>query len=192
MDGVSIRTLSRIAESYRRHTSLSRCGKKNSKFKQSNFSAEYGFSGSTIVNLVTPLWNEPVHGSLYEFLRNDKLDANSWFSITTVRPDGRLRQKISGYRGRAHSKEQNVFSSTTMALAPERFDPQVTGGHRCGKTGRFRELCTLRGASFDANGLCSDPSGSLDPFNGASFDRLTRCDSHHIHQEQQPAHWRLE
>src|SRR6185369_9676393 len=50
------------------------------KVQQSNFSAEFGFTGSSIVNVVTRSGTNSYHGSVYEFLRNDKLDANDWFA----------------------------------------------------------------------------------------------------------------
>src|SRR5207244_1503237 len=50
------------------------------KVQQSNFSAEYGFSGATLVNVLTRSGTNQFHGSLYEFVRNDKLDANDWFA----------------------------------------------------------------------------------------------------------------
>ena len=50
------------------------------KVQQSNFSAEYGFSGATLVNVVTRSGTNQIHGSGFEFLRNQKLDANNFFN----------------------------------------------------------------------------------------------------------------
>ena len=50
------------------------------KVQQSNFSAEYGFSGGSIVNMVTQSGTNTYHGSLYDFIRNQALDANDWFA----------------------------------------------------------------------------------------------------------------
>jgi outer membrane receptor protein involved in Fe transport len=48
------------------------------RVQTNTMSAEYGFTLGGVVNLVTKAGGNDPHGSLYEFLRNDKLDANSW------------------------------------------------------------------------------------------------------------------
>ena len=50
------------------------------KIQTSNFSAEYGRNAGAAVNIVTRSGSNSYHGSVYEFLRNDKLDARSFFS----------------------------------------------------------------------------------------------------------------
>jgi hypothetical protein len=50
------------------------------KIQTSNFSAEYGRNAGAAVNIVTRGGGNDFHGSVFEFLRNDKLDARSFFS----------------------------------------------------------------------------------------------------------------
>jgi len=45
----------------------------------SNYTAEYGRNGGGIVSVVTRSGTNDFHGSLFEFLRNDALNANSFF-----------------------------------------------------------------------------------------------------------------
>jgi hypothetical protein len=48
--------------------------------KTSNFSAEYGRNSGASINVVTRGGSNDYHGGVFEFLRNDKLDARSFFS----------------------------------------------------------------------------------------------------------------
>ena len=41
-------------------------------------SAEYGRTGGGVINVATRAGSNTFHGSLFEFVRNEKLDANSW------------------------------------------------------------------------------------------------------------------
>ena len=50
------------------------------KVQTNAFSAEYGRTGGAVVNMVHRSGGSEFHGVLYEFLRNDKLQANNWFS----------------------------------------------------------------------------------------------------------------
>jgi len=50
------------------------------KIQTSNFSAEYGRNAGAAVNIVTRGGGNSYHGSAFEFLRNDKLDARNFFS----------------------------------------------------------------------------------------------------------------
>jgi hypothetical protein len=50
------------------------------KIQTSNFSAEYGRNAGAAINVVTRGGGNDYHGSVFEFIRNDKLDARSFFS----------------------------------------------------------------------------------------------------------------
>ena len=56
------------------------------KVQRSLFAAEAGRSGGGQINIVTRGGGEAFHGSLYEFVRNDKLNANDFISNRSTNP----------------------------------------------------------------------------------------------------------
>lgn len=50
---------------------------------RNQFDAQFGKSDGGVVNMITRGGSNDFHGSLFEFLRNDKLDANSWANNRT-------------------------------------------------------------------------------------------------------------
>ena len=52
------------------------------KVQTSNYSAEFGQSAGGVVNVITRSGTNTVHGSLYEFLRNEVFDARNFFAPT--------------------------------------------------------------------------------------------------------------
>ncbi|MEB2361166.1 MAG: TonB-dependent receptor [Bryobacteraceae bacterium] len=59
------------------------------------YAAEYGQSESGVVTLVTKSGGNQFHGSAYEYLRNDKLDARTFFAAGKAP----LRQNLFGFTG---------------------------------------------------------------------------------------------
>jgi hypothetical protein len=52
------------------------------KVQSGTMSAEYGYTAGGVVNIVTKSGTNTFHGTLYEFLRNDALDARNAFAAT--------------------------------------------------------------------------------------------------------------
>src|SRR5215813_7238525 len=52
------------------------------KVQTSNFSAEFGRSGAAVLNATVKSGTNSLHGAIWEFLRNDKLDAADYFEKT--------------------------------------------------------------------------------------------------------------
>jgi carboxypeptidase family protein/TonB-dependent receptor-like protein len=67
------------------------------KVLRNNFSAEYGQVTGGVINVVTKQGTQNFHGSVYEFFRNDALDANDFFLNSSGSPKSELRFNNFGY-----------------------------------------------------------------------------------------------
>ena len=63
------------------------------RVQQNGYSAEYGNSAGGVMTIVSRSGTNQYHGSLYEFIRNDKLDARNFFS----RMKAPLRRNVFGF-----------------------------------------------------------------------------------------------
>jgi hypothetical protein len=139
------------------------------KVQTSNFSAEFGFSGATVINVVTKSGTNEFHGAAYDYLRNQKLDANKFFDNEFGNPlQGLHRNNFGGVIGGPIKRNKTFFffdydgtrevtQGSNNAAVPSALE----------RTGNFGELCGLNGGSFDANGRCSAGAGQLwDPYSG--------------------------
>jgi hypothetical protein len=69
------------------------------KIDNSTFSAEYGQSSGAIVNVATRSGASAFHGEVFEFLRNDALDARNFFNFTSSEPPPFKRNQFGGDLG---------------------------------------------------------------------------------------------
>ena len=144
------------------------------KVEQNNFSADIGYSGGTVVNVVMRSGTNQFHGTLYEFFRNSALDSNNWFNNSSGIGIPPLRYNdFGGVIGGPIRKDRTFFffdyeGSRKRTLAT------FAGGvpSAAERTGNFAELCggpngPAPGATFNAQGVCSDPNGQIwDPYTG--------------------------
>jgi outer membrane receptor protein involved in Fe transport len=79
------------------------------KIDNSTFSAEYGQSSGAIVNLATRSGGNQFHGELFEFLRNDALDARNFFTLTSSEPPPFKRNQFGGNLGGPLAKSRTFF-----------------------------------------------------------------------------------
>jgi hypothetical protein len=78
------------------------------RVQTSLYSAEVGRTPGAVVNIVTKSGTNSFHGSLYEFLRNDKLDARNFFSTAGPKPKYRQNQ-FGGSIGGPIRKNRTFF-----------------------------------------------------------------------------------
>ena len=69
------------------------------KVDNSTFSAEYGRNSGAIVNIATRQGANEIHGELFEYLRNDWLDARNFFNFTSGQPPPFKRNQFGGSIG---------------------------------------------------------------------------------------------
>ena len=141
------------------------------KVQQTNFSAEYGFTGATVVNMVTRSGTNSFHGSAYDFARNKITDANNWFNNASPTPTPIPpvhRQNYGGTFGGPIIKNKTFFFFDWDGTRSSSMGTYMAGVPSAAeRTGDFGELCAANGGSFDANGLCNVIAGQLyDPYTG--------------------------
>ena len=138
------------------------------KIQQANFSAEFGNSGGTIVNVVTRSGTNQYHGELFEFLRNNVLNANTFFANAAGLGQPHLTRNDFGVTaGGPIFKNKTFFffdfngiraltgATSSLAGVPDAAE----------RTGNFGELCSRAGGVFNTNGVCSNPAGQIyDPY----------------------------
>ena len=66
------------------------------KVKTSTFSAEFGHAAGAVVNATIKSGTNQVHGTVFEFLRNDALDANNFFTNAAGQPRAPFHQNQFG------------------------------------------------------------------------------------------------
>lgn len=66
------------------------------KVQSNTMSAEFGYTLGGVINLVTKSGTNALHGTLYNFFRNDALDANSWANNRAGRAKAPLRYNQYG------------------------------------------------------------------------------------------------
>jgi hypothetical protein len=157
------------------------------KVAQNNFSADQGWSGSTIVNMVMRSGTNQFHGTAYEFAQNNVFDANNFFANESGSPIPVLHwNDFGGTFGGPIQKNKTFFffdyeGSRTSSMSV--YNVGVPSAAE--RAGNFAELCGGDGpngpapdGTFNAQGMCSDPNGQLwDPYSGvynASYEGPVR------------------
>ncbi len=139
------------------------------KIEQNNYSAEEGFSGNTYVNMVMRSGTDQFHGDIYEFLRNNDLDANNFFSNSSGGMLPSLRKNQFGGSVGGPIRKDKTFFFFDFDGVREAAGTTHTGGvpDAAERTGDFGELCSRAGGSFGTGGICSVLAGQLwDPYSG--------------------------
>ena len=112
------------------------------------------------------------HGSVYDFFRDDSLDANDWFANRNGEPIPPLRRNNYGFTfGGPIIKNKTFFFVDYDGLRSSGLDTATAGVPTdLMRAGDFGEVCATQGGDFDTNGRCSVDAGQIwDPYSG-TFD----------------------
>lgn len=83
------------------------------KVQTSQYDASYGRNAGANVNVVTKTGSNQFHGSIWEFLRNEALNANNYFLKQDGQPRAELRQNQPGMTFGGPVKRDKVFFFTS-------------------------------------------------------------------------------
>ncbi|MBI3208776.1 MAG: TonB-dependent receptor [Candidatus Solibacter usitatus] len=142
----------------------------------SNYSAEYGAAAGAVTIVQTKSGGNQFHGSLYEFLRNDALDANTFFNnrLGAVKPPFR-RNEFGGTAGGAIRKNKTFYFAdyqgirlrqpqTIISSIPTLAQRQmVASGDFSGLGAAIYDPYSVTGNLRDAFGGGRIPATRLDP-----------------------------
>jgi len=133
-----------------------------------NANAEFGQNTGSTTNIVTRSGTNSFHGAVWEFLRNDAMDASD-FSTHSVQP---LKQnQFGGTFGGPIMKDRSFFFAYYEGFRNRQGETvPATVPSLLQRTGDFSELCPAD-VGFDAGGFCNDmgtnPSHQLFGFSFA-------------------------
>ncbi|MBM3763704.1 MAG: TonB-dependent receptor, partial [Acidobacteria bacterium] len=134
------------------------------KVQTNLYSAEVTRTSAGVVNILTKSGSNDFHGSLFEFLRNDALDANGNFNFTASAsgqlPKAKFRQnQFGGSIGGPLRKDQTFFFTDYEKLSIRQGVP-ITAVVPTAKQriGDFSENCA---AGFSAAGICANAAQQL-------------------------------
>lgn len=136
------------------------------KIMQNNYTAEEGFTGNTYINMVLRSGTNNFHGSVYEFLRNEKLDANNFFSNASGGKIPPLRRNQYGATFGGPIKKDKTFFFADWEGTREHSGQTHNAGvpSAAMREGDFAEICP---EGFDSGGLCNNSDHQLwDPYSG--------------------------
>lgn len=146
------------------------------KIQTAAYSAEYGFGGGAVVNMTMKSGTNDIHGTLFEFLRNDKLDAENYFLNFELAPGrarspkDKLRRNQFGVVVSGPLIKNKTFWAFNWESRRERVEGVSTAffPHDTYRAGDFSELA--RGTINPATGrLFRAPILIYDPVTGTPF-----------------------
>lgn len=139
------------------------------KILTNNYDAQFGRSSGGIVNQVVKSGTNRIHGSAFEFLRNDALNARDFF----LQQRATFKRNVFGgtMGGPIKKNKTFIFGSYQGARRREgQILPQLTVLSPAERNGNFGELCGAP-SNFNGAGTCTNPNGTqlVNPATGNPY-----------------------
>lgn len=140
------------------------------KVLTNSFASEYGRSGGGVLTVATRSGTNDFHGALYEFFRNDKLNANTWANNRVGLPRNNFRRNEYGFAvggpvliPKLYNGKNNTFFFFNWEQTPQRAPDNilVTVPTIEQRVGDFSQTRTAAGAPitiYDPNTTVADPA----------------------------------
>jgi hypothetical protein len=126
------------------------------KVQTSDFSAEFGRSGAAVLNATIKSGTNAIHGTAWEFFRNDIFDAPDYFEDAGGVKKGELRQnQFGGSLGGPIIKNKLFFFADYEGLR------RIQGTILTGSVPTAKEMTSLGTATADFSDLITGQSGTL-------------------------------
>ncbi len=135
------------------------------KVQASTYSAEFGRSPGGQINIATKAGTNQIHGVLYEYLRNNDLDAKNFFDRSGPIPGYKRNQFGASIGGPIRKNKTFYFGNFELARVRQGITKVATEPTLAMKSGDFTALPVT---IFDPTSLHAGPTGALvrNPFPG--------------------------
>jgi hypothetical protein len=115
--------------------------------------AEFGHSTGSTTNIITRSGTNSFHGAAWEFLRNNAMDAKSFFA-DSVEP--LKRNQVGGVFGGPIKKDRTFFFGYYEGLRNRQGETtSTTVPSNAERTGNFEDQCPFWGGTENAQGICT-------------------------------------
>ncbi|HEY2456882.1 MAG TPA: TonB-dependent receptor, partial [Candidatus Acidoferrum sp.] len=133
--------------------------------------AEFGHSTGSTTNIITRSGTNNFHGAAWEFLRNNAMDAKSFFA-DSVEP--LKRNQFGGTFGGPVRKDKTFFFVYYEGLRNRQGETtRTTVPSDAERTGNFGDQCPLNNGTFNSQGLCIDNSTGQLSQSGQLFNEFS-------------------
>ena len=119
---------------------------------QTSYGAEFGGKSGGVINVITKSGTNRLHGSVFEFVRNDIFNAKNFFNSSSVPTPPYKQNEFGGSLGGPIQTRQDIFlHELRRAKDASNANPAVYSSNRCGARRKF-----------PGNGHHGDQSGHRD------------------------------